>query len=386
MSPPVRLGVVGAGTIALRGILPHLAQPDVHDRVRVTAVCDPVPGRAERAAELFGIPRAVLSYEELLADGEVDALSIASPIGLHFEQGRQALLAGKHVHFNKTMAIRVEEADELIGLARERDLRIVASPGEMLRPHNQEIRRLVAEGVIGTPCWAICGAAFGRYHEEEPERAGTDGGPPIDPSWYFRRPGGGPLYDMTVYALHGLTGILGPARRVTALSGVRIRERQFAGKLIPTDADDNTVMVLDFGDNLFAVVYGTAAGGVAGNPGFSGTYFGTEGTIAGLTLNGEPLEYPGRDLARRAPAGDLDPGGGGNEWLLPHIHGEHRQIPEQHVFEDIMQLVDWVNDGTPSIVTAEHARHVIEIIDAAYRSSESGRVQELHTTFAPTRV
>jgi predicted dehydrogenase len=46
-----------------------------------------------------------------------------------------------------------------------------------------------------------------------------------------------------------------------------------------------------------------------------------------------------------------------------------------------MQLVDWINDGTPSIVTAEHARHVIEIIDAAYRSSETGRVQELHTTF-----
>jgi predicted dehydrogenase len=384
MSPPVRLGVVGAGTIALRGILPHLAQLDVHDRVRVTVVCDPVPGRAERAAELFGIPRASLSYDELLADGEVDAVSIASPIGLHSEQGRQALLAGKHVHFNKTMSIRVEEASELIELARERDLRIVASPGEMLRPHNQEIRRLIAGGAIGTPCWAICGAAFGRYHEEEPERAGTDGVPPIDPSWYFRRPGGGPLYDMTVYALHGLTGILGPARRVTALSGVRIRERQFAGQLVPTDADDNTIMLLDFGDHLFAVVYGTAAGGVASNPGFSGTYFGTEGTIAGLTLNGEPLEYPGRDLARQAPAGDLDPGGGGNEWLLPHIHGEHRQIPEQHVFEDIMQLVDWINDGTPSIVTAEHARHVIEIIEGAYRSSESGRVQELHTTFAPT--
>jgi predicted dehydrogenase len=50
------------------------------------------------------------------------------------------------------------------------------------------------------------------------------------------------------------------------------------------------------------------------------------------------------------------------------------------VFEDIMQLVDWVNDGAPSIVTAEHARHVVEIIDAAYRSSESGRAQELHTT------
>src|SRR5439155_8997464 len=98
----------------------------------------------------------------------------------------------------------------------------------------------------GTLCWAICGAAFGSYHEDEPERASGPGGPPIDPSWYFRRPGGGPLYDMAVYALHALTGLLGPAQRVTALSGIRLRERRFAGRLVPTEADDNTVMLLDF--------------------------------------------------------------------------------------------------------------------------------------------
>jgi len=367
VSEPLRLGVVGAGTVALRGILPHFAETDVHHRVRVTAVCDPVPGRAAQAAYRFGIPHALLSLDELLADGDVDAVTIASPIGLHFEQGRHALLAGKHVHFNKTMSVRVDEATELIELARGRNLRIVASPGEMLRPHNQEIRRLIAEGALGTVCWAICGAAFGRYHEDEPERGETG----IDPSWYFRRPGGGPLYDMTVYALHGLTGILGPARRVTALSGVRVREREWAGRLVPTDADDNTVMLLDFGGNLFAVVYGTAAGSVATGPVFSGTYLGTAGTIAGLTLNGAPLDYPGRDLADAM----------GGQALLPHVDGAHREIPEQHVFEDIMQLADWILDGTRSIVTAEHARHVIEIIEAAYRSSASGRAQELETTF-----
>ena len=160
-----------------------------------------------------------------------------------------------------------------------------------------------------------------------------------------------------------------------------MRERRFANRLVPTDADDNTVMLLDFGESLFAVVYGTAAGSLGSGSGFSGTYFGTEGTIAGLTLNGEPLEYPGRDLAEQAPDGGLDPGDGGNQWLLPHVHGAHRDIPEQHVFEDIMQLVDWVSAGKPSIVTAQHARHVIEIVEAAYRSAESGRVQDLLTTF-----
>jgi predicted dehydrogenase len=373
---------VGAGTIALRGILPHFAQPDVHDRVRLAAICDPVAGRAERAADAFGVPHAFLALEELLADGGVDAVTIASPIALHAEQGKQALEAGKHVHFNKTMTVGVDDATELIELAKKRDLRIVASPGEMLRPHNREIRRLIAEGAIGTVCWAICGAAFGTYHEQEPERTQVADAPPIDPSWYFRRPGGGPLYDMTVYALHALTGILGPALRVTALSSVRVPERRFAGEVVPTDADDNTIMLLDFGEGLFAVVYGTAAGSLPENVGFSAGYFGTAGTISGLTLDGEPLEYPGRDLARQAPGGDLNPSDGGNQWLLPHVQGEHRYLPEQHVFEDIMQLVDWIRTGRPSIVTAEHARHVIEIMECAYRSSESGRVQELQTTFA----
>jgi hypothetical protein len=48
-----------------------------------------------------------------------------------------------------------------------------------------------------------------------------------------------------------------------------------------------------------------------------------------------------------------------------------------------MELVDWVNEGRPSIVTAEHARHVIEIIEAAYRSAETGEAQELRTILEP---
>ena len=56
-------------------------------------------------------------------------------------------------------------------------------------------------------------------------------------------------------------------------------------------------------------------------------------------------------------------------------------MKEQHVFEDIMQLVDYVRDGTPSIVAPEHARHVIEIIESAYRAAETGRQQQLATTF-----
>lgn len=373
MAEVVRLGVVGAGSIAVRGILPHLSQPDVQDRVRLAAVCDPVPGRAEAAKEKFGIERAFTDYGDLLAHGDVDAVSIASPIGLHYEQGKQALEAGKHVHFNKTMTTTVAEATELIDLARARGLKIVASPGEMLRPHNQRIKELIAQGALGTLAWAAAGAAFGTYHEQERVRHGDDPLSNIDPTWYYRKPGGGPLYDMTVYALHGMTGILGPARRVTALSGVRLAEREFRGRMVPCDADDNTLMLLDFGDNLLGLSYGTAAGSLT--RGFSGSYFGTKGSIVGLTLNGEPFDYPGRELADSAPRGR------GQQWLLPHVVGPHREIEEQHVYEDVMQLVDWVREGKPSIVTPEHARHVIDIIESAYRSADTGQAQELTTTF-----
>jgi predicted dehydrogenase len=373
MADIVRMGVVGAGAIALRGILPHLSQADVQSRVRLQAVCDPVPGRAAAAAEKYEVARAFTSYEELLEAGDVDAVSIASPIGLHYAQGRQALLAGKHIHFNKTMTTTVAEATELIELASARGLKIVASPGEVLRPEHQQVKQLIAEGALGQLCWAVCGAAFGRYHEQEEFRTGDDALSNVDPSWYFRKPGGGPLYDMTVYALHALTTILGSAQRVTALSGTRIKEREFRGRSIPTDADDNTLILLDFGDSLFALAYGTAAGSIA--HGFSPSFFGTNGAIVGRNLNGQPFEYPGKAIADQAP------GGSGAQWLLPHVVGSHREIGEQHVFEDIMQLVDWVREDKASPVTAEHARHVIDIIEAAYRSAETGQAQELTTSF-----
>jgi predicted dehydrogenase len=373
---PVRLGIVGVGALTLRALLPHLTQEDVRPALVVRALCDPVAARGAAAASKYGIARCVGTIEELVADGEIDAVTIASPIGLHAEHVRVALTAGKHVHVNKTLSTTVAEATELIDLAAANGLRLVASPGEVLRPQLARTRELITSGAIGRLSWAICGCAFGRYHEsEEPERRGV-AGEPIDPSWYFRRPGGGPLYDMTSYALHGLTAVLGPAARVTAMSGVVLRQREFAGRRIDAEMDDNSIALLDFGSGAFAVVHGTAAGTVIED--FAAArFFGTDGEIAGLLLNGEPFDFPGRELTTDAPTWDWDV----QMRVLPHVTGPHRQIPESHVFEDIMQLVDWVREGIPSPVTAEHARHVIDIIESTYRSAASGRTETLSTTF-----
>lgn len=357
-SDRVRIGVIGVGSISVRGILPHLTQEDVQDRLQVTAVCDPVPGRAQAASEKFNVPYAYETYQELLKDGYVDAVTIASPIGLHYEQGKLAIEHGLHAHFNKTMTTTVDEADDLIESAERKGVKLVASPGQMLRPIHVEIKRLIDDGAIGTLTWAATGSSFGRYHEAESVRHGDDVLSNINPAWYFRKPGGGPLYDMTVYGLHTMTGILGPVKRVTAFSGVRVKEREFRGEMLPCDMDDNTFILLDFGDAFFGFIYGAAAGhAIKGGLAINGT----AGVIEGSTINGNPIDAPKREL--------------------PHVVGPHRSIQEAHVFEDIMQLVDWIREDKPSIVTAEHARHVIEIFDAGYRSAETGQAQTLRTTF-----
>ena len=87
MTGPLRLGVVGVGAISLRGILPHLTQADVRDQVTVQAICDPAEKRVRATAEQYGVQRAYLEIGELLADDEIDAVTIASPIGLHYEHG-----------------------------------------------------------------------------------------------------------------------------------------------------------------------------------------------------------------------------------------------------------------------------------------------------------
>jgi predicted dehydrogenase len=359
----VGIGVVGAGAIGIRGALMHLSQDDVQDRVRLTAVCDPVPGRAEAAAAQYGVDAAYLTYEELLNDPSVDAVTLCTPIGLHFAQGMQAIAASKHIHLNKTMTTTVDEADTLLAAAEKAGIKIVASPGMMLHPTNQRIRRILLEGQLGKLAWAIGGttAGSGTYHLNEEFRTGEDVLTSVDPTWYFKKPGGGPQYDVTVYVLHNLTGVLGPARRVTALSGIALPARVHHDQTITTEMDDQTILSIDFGNAVYAIIYATVAGSLT--QGFFPNYYGTRGAIAGTKFGDTDLQH----------AGDHQ----------PHVTGVHATMRESHVFEDVMQLVDWIIDDTPTPVSTDQARHVIDIIEAGYRAAETGQTQTLRTTFEP---
>jgi len=364
MRNTVGIGVVGAGSIGIRGALEHLCLPDVQDKIRLSAICDPILGRAEAVAKKYGVEKHYLKYEELLADKNVDAVIICSPIGFHYTQGIAAIEAGKHIHFNKTMTVTTSEADEIIERAKEKGVHIIASPGTMARPHNRRIRRHILEGKIGKPVWAIVGTSgTEKYHLSEGVRKGNSMLSNIDPSWYFKKPGGGPQYDVTVYCLHNLTGILGPAKRVTALSGKVTPERVFRHRKIECEVDDSTLLLIDFGEATFGFVYATANDGGLTAERFQPTIYGTEGVITGTKSGGQSLKS--------------------EDDAMPHETGPHLRMEESHVFEDTMQLVDLIREGKPSIVNTLQARHVIEIIEAGYQANRTGKTQELRTSFEP---
>ncbi len=97
--------------------------------------------------------------------------------------------------------------------------------------------------------------------------------------------------------------------------------------------------------------------------GFHPSIFGMSGSVVGTELKGQEMKQEADHQ--------------------PHVVGPHAKMMESHVFEDLMQLVDYIHEGTPPIATAEHARHVIDIFESAYRSAETGQTQALRTTFQP---
>jgi len=309
---------------------------------------------------------------------DLDMIVLASPIGYHFEQGLKAIRAGKHVHFNKTMTTTKDEADQLINAAAAQGVKLVASPGEMQCELYQEAKHLLVDkGVIGQIYYALLGG--GMLHELEPFREGDDVISNVNPLWYYRKQaGGGPMYDGVVYSLHLLTGILGPAKRVTGMSGIGLKTRTFKDQTIDVDMDDNTHLVLDFGDGLFANVYGAFTSNIR-RPG-SVQFAGSEGS---MNLSAREMTiYSHRAASNLGVRGaTLTSGQREGREGLPYLSGVHMKLPERHVFSDIMHLVDCVLNDKAPVVTAEHARHVIEIIEGGYRASETGVTQVLTTTF-----
>jgi len=165
----------------------------------------------------------------MLAEADVDAAIIASPISLHYEQVVKAIEAGKHVHRNKTITNTAKEATEIIEAAKKKSVKVVASLGKSAgSPIVRRPKQIIREGTIGKVYWVQWGM-LGREHEYEPFRRPDDVAVSVDPTWYHKQ-GNGPMYDIGVYRLHAIIALLGLVEKVAYISGIRVGERVFKGR------------------------------------------------------------------------------------------------------------------------------------------------------------
>src|SRR5688500_17083923 len=173
MARKVRVALAGLGSVSQRGIHPHLAEEDAREHVELVACCDVVEERAKETARVFGWQRAYGDYDEMLRKEDVEAVLIATPIPAHYQQSIKALEAGRHVYVQKTMTTTLKEATEVVELAKKKNLKFVASPGQVLNDRNQQMKKLIDDGALGKVYWAFTTNAGGG-HENETYRARDD--------------------------------------------------------------------------------------------------------------------------------------------------------------------------------------------------------------------
>jgi len=366
----VKIAQVGCGSIAQRMIMSRLKAPSVKEKVELVATMDIVSERAKICMEKFGAKEWYDNYDKMLLEADIDAVTIATPIHLHYEQVMKAIKAGKHVHCHKTISTTTQEATDIIDLAKKNKVNVVASPGTSVKsPIVFRVKQILDEGVIGKVYWAQSGRQW-EGHEYEPLRKPDNILTDIDPSWYYKK-GGGPMYDMGVYELTELVAIFGPAKKISAMSGIGLEERKYQDKIIDVEMDDNTMFLLDFGDSMFAHVFSSFSALADEGPVPSFSISGSEGGIRVGKFKGERYKSILDIWSPRLP----------KKYVREEISGYM-----EDTFVDLMHLVDCIiNDIKPIVMdnveSMQIARHVIEIIEKGYIAAKTGKTIDLKTSF-----
>lgn len=210
---------------------------------------------------------------------------------------------------------------------RDQRRSLCCAPFTVLSPTFQTLARRIDRGDLGRIV-----AGRGRYGWAGPDW--TD--------WFYR-PGGGALFDLGVYNLTTLTGWLGPARRVTAMTSIAVPQRVVRGATITVEAEDNAQLILDFGDGCLVTVLAGFAIQQYRGPAIEP--YGTEGT---LNLLGDDWDPDGYELWRNAAGCRGD--------------GARKRIPTGP--GPTACGTGWIafRTGAAPLVTPEHALHVLEIV------------------------
>jgi len=319
----LRWGLIGCGDIAAKRVAAALREGQGSTLVAVARA------RGELAAEFasrHGARRWYADWRELLADGEIDAVYLATPVHLHAEQTVAAAAAGKHVLCEKPMALDVPQCERMLRATRERDVRLGIAYYRHHYPVVQRMRELIAAGAVGRPLFAQAQA----FEPFDPPAGGPR-------SWLLRKSesGGGPMADFGCHRIEVLLDLLGPLQqaRGTCLN-LRFTER---------GVEDTCVAQLRFHSGAEAVLTVSHA----------------------LHERRDTLEILGSDGSLAVPVL--------NEGVLRVVNAagvhEERHAPHPNLHQPLVEdFAAAIRDGRPPAVTGEIGLEVSRALAALYQA------------------
>lgn len=346
----IRVAVIGCGSVS-NMYLPHLSKSPY---VELVSACDRIPDRAKTQAERYKIPNQYPDIEALLAGVPFDLMVNLTDMQEHGALNKKALMAGRNVWSEKPLANSYKEGKELVELAKQQKIRIWGAPAVVNSPQFAFMAKSIAEGKLGKVA-----AAHAHYGH-------------LGPHWsaFFYEKGGGSLPDLGVYNLATLTGLLGPAKSVVAMTNIITPTRKTDNKgEIKVVAEDNAMVLMEHASGALSHVqcgfnyfdpYGHEGEGQE-KPTI--TIYGSKGNMHLIGYDWSPF---GVDMASTE-----------NEKTVRFVTDTGTYVWEQGASVISESLVT----AKEPLITVEHALHVLEVIEAARASQASGKRINLVSTF-----
>jgi predicted dehydrogenase len=254
--------VVGIGDISTKRVIPAIQS---EPRSRLHGLVTRHPAKANQFAA-----KVWTSIDEGLADPQVQAAYIATPVFLHARQTIQSLRAGKYVLCEKPMAMNEAEARTMVAAAQESGKIFGVAYYRRLYPKLIRAKQLLEEGVIGKPAFA-----------ELTSHVWSDGAG--ERNWLFdpAKAGGGPLFDIASHRIDVLNFLFGRPLRVAG---------QLSNAVHHYPVEDNATVMIEYENRVRAIVDVRWHSKIRRD---ECRIRGTEGEIEMSPLNGPDLTYPG---------------------------------------------------------------------------------------------
>ena len=346
----IKMGLIGCGSVS-GSYLPNMAECPY---IELVSTCDIIPERAEAAAKKWHAPNWYPNIDKMLAGADFEVLLNLTPMLVHYSISKKALLAGKNVWCEKPAAQTVGEYSDLIETAHKKNVTLWPSPTVVTSPQFKFMYDAIAAGKIGKVYNAH--AFYG--HEGDFTWA----------TWFLKK-GGGSLYDLGVYNVATLTGMLGPVESVVGFADTDIKERIAEGKMTTVESDDNTMLIMRHTSGCLSHIQTgyTYFTGVDHTDGSSEDYtidiFGREGTMHMVGYDWEPkgVDISNKDH-RKVQRYSTDPGK--YKWQFGASY-----------------IAECLATDQPIIVRAEHGLHVLEVMNACLESGRTGKRVKVNSQF-----